>query len=40
MAGPGTPRFLQVLLFSVLYFSFTDPGGRELREREKEEKKI
>jgi hypothetical protein len=24
----------------VLYFSFTDPGGRELREREKEEKKI
>jgi hypothetical protein len=28
------------LQFSVLWFSFTDPGGGELREREKEKKKI
>jgi hypothetical protein len=27
------------LPFSVLDFTFTDPGGRELREREKEKKK-
>jgi hypothetical protein len=26
-------------LFSVLCFSFTDPGMRELREREKEKRK-
>jgi hypothetical protein len=35
LVGPGIPTCIS-LRFSVLCFSFTEEGRRELREREKE----
>jgi hypothetical protein len=36
MVGPDTPRCLQV---SAFCFSFTNPGGRKLRETKRKERK-
>jgi hypothetical protein len=38
--GLGLPRFLQVSFYSsVLCFSFTDSGWKEMREKKKKERK-
>jgi hypothetical protein len=40
MVGPVFPDVCRSLLFPAFCFSFTNPGRRELREREKEKKSI